>query len=82
MRKLRLEIDDLEVETFSVQRSATLPRGTVQGAYVNPGHKEPVASYDESCSWAYDCSILSSQYFDTGCACWTHNANFTECPCP
>jgi hypothetical protein len=48
MRKLRLDLDELEVESFHVASPAQRERGTVRGAGVQ--YKDPVPTYDEQCT--------------------------------
>ncbi|HET6233060.1 MAG TPA: hypothetical protein VFE05_23485 [Longimicrobiaceae bacterium] len=58
MQKMRLSIQDLEIESFTVTTISNSRRGTVQGAQ-GIIDKDPVHTYDMGCTYAYDCPITS-----------------------
>jgi|1186.fasta_scaffold46331_3 hypothetical protein len=86
MRKLRLDVESLDVESFTVQPPMPRGRGTVEGA--NAGgiiDKDPVQTYDVGCTYAYDCPIgtggtgvqTMNGYQTCGDACMTYGGS--EC---
>lgn len=61
-RKLRLELDHLSVESFSVDPAEALLRGTVKGAatnYLNPSECDPSFCVQASCDFTYCANNIS-----------------------
>ncbi len=82
MRKLRLDIEELEVESFSSESATHHVRGTVQGAEVpTPEHKIPFGTYDLGCTNGADCQTGPPGDFTPYCVPSLNIPNTCVAPC-
>lgn len=75
MNKLRLELDDLHVDTFATSGAARGEGGTVRGYNVTRG-----PSYDEPCIPDYTDTCPPTQYYTCATACGScYNSCYGSC---
>ncbi|HEU0013819.1 MAG TPA: hypothetical protein VFQ45_09050 [Longimicrobium sp.] len=78
MRKLKLDLEALEVESFAATSEAPAARGTVKGHYYTEPWtaNEPSVCVDASCRWSY-CNDLSCLGCGSGTATLGETCNRT-----
>ena len=85
MRKLKLNVETITVESFAALPEPPAPRGTVRGAatnYANASECDPSFCVQASCDWTHCANMTCQGYCGGGGVsdgCGTDNAGVRTC---